>query len=416
MKAHIITIGDEILIGQIIDTNSAFISKELIKIGIEVTKIVSIGDTKEEILSSLKDAQNTYDIVIITGGLGPTNDDITKDAFCDFFDDELIHNPAILNHIEKLFEKFIDNPINELNRAQAFLPSKAKLIPNLYGTAAGMSIKEKDTLFISLPGVPFEMKSMITDFIIPEIKKDYKCPVIINKTLITYGKGESYIAKKLKDFESSIPSNFELAYLPNLGRVRLRLSAKGDKKSVLEEKMDDLISQLYKILGSIIIGYETLNPIENEIGKKLIAANQTLGLAESITGGLLSSRFTSFSGSSNYFKGSIVAYSSSIKENILGVKLGTIKKHSVVSSNVANEMAIEAKKILGSDYAISTTGNAGPTKGDSNQSIGKIFISIATPNNVKSFEFNFGKNREKNIHKTVNKALELLFSELLTRD
>lgn len=416
MKAHIITIGDEILIGQIIDTNSAFIAKELIKIGIEVTKIVSIGDTKEEILSSLKDAQNTYDIVIITGGLGPTNDDITKDAFCDFFDDELIHNPAILNHIEKLFEKFIDNPINELNRAQAFLPSKAKLIPNLYGTAAGMSIKEKDTLFISLPGVPFEMKSMITDFIIPEIKKDYKCPVIINKTLITYGKGESYIAKKLKDFESSIPSNFKLAYLPNLGRVRLRLSAKGDKKSVLEEKMDDLISQLYKILGSIIIGYETLNPIENEIGKKLIKANQTLGLAESITGGLLSSRFTSFSGSSNYFKGSIVAYSSSIKENILGVKLGTIKKHSVVSSNVANEMAIEAKKILGSDYAISTTGNAGPTKGDSNQSIGKIFISIATPNNVKSFEFNFGKNREKNIHKTVNKALELLFSELLTRD
>lgn len=416
MKAHIITIGDEILIGQIIDTNSAFISKELIKIGIEVTKIVSIGDTKEEILSSLKDAQNIYDIVIITGGLGPTNDDITKDAFCDFFDDELIYNPAILNHIEKLFEKFIDNPINELNRAQAFLPSKAKLIPNLYGTAAGMSIKEKDTLFISLPGVPFEMKSMITDFIIPEIKKDYKCPVIINKTLITYGKGESYIAKKLKDFESSIPSNFKLAYLPNLGRVRLRLSAKGDKKSVLEEKMDDLISQLYKILGSIIIGYETLNPIENEIGKKLIKANQTLGLAESITGGLLSSRFTSFSGSSNYFKGSIVAYSSSIKENILGVKLGTIKKHSVVSSNVANEMAIEAKKILGSDYAISTTGNAGPTKGDSNQSIGKIFISIATPNNVKSFEFNFGKNREKNIHKTVNKALELLFSELLTRD
>lgn len=416
MKAHIITIGDEILIGQIIDTNSAFISKELIKIGIEVIKIVSIGDTKEEILSSLKDAQNIYDIVIITGGLGPTNDDITKDAFCDFFDDELIHNPAILNHIEKLFEKFIDNPINELNRAQAFLPSKAKLIPNLYGTAAGMSIKEKDTLFISLPGVPFEMKSMITDFIIPEIKKDYKCPVIINKTLITYGKGESYIAKKLKDFESSIPSNFKLAYLPNLGRVRLRLSAKGDKKSVLEEKMDDLISQLYKILGSIIIGYETLNPIENEIGKKLITANQTLGLAESITGGLLSSRFTSFSGSSNYFKGSIVAYSSSIKENILGVKLGTIKKHSVVSSNVANEMAIEAKKILGSDYAISTTGNAGPTKGDSNQSIGKIFISIATPNKVKSFEFNFGKNREKNIHKTVNKALELLFSELLTRD
>ena len=416
MKAQIITVGDEILIGQIIDTNSAFISKELIKIGIEVTKIVSIGDFKEEILSSLKQAQGIYDIVIITGGLGPTNDDVTKDAFCDFFDDKLVHNPEILNHIEKLFEKFVDNPINELNRAQAFLPSKAKLIPNLYGTAAGMSIKDNNTLFISLPGVPFEMKAMITNFIIPQIKKDYKCPIIIHKTLITYGKGESFIAKKLKDFESNIPANFKLAYLPNLGRVRLRLSAKGDEKYNLEEKMDSLISELYKILGKIIIGYETLNPIEKEIGKKLVKSKKTLSIAESLTGGLLSSRFTSLSGASYYFKGSVVAYSSSIKENILRVNPETIKKFSVVSSNVANEMALETKKILNSDYAISTTGNAGPTKGDSNKPIGKIFISIATPNDVKSFEFNFGKNREKNIHKTVNKALELLFSELLTRD
>ena len=416
MKAHIITVGDEILIGQIIDTNSTFISKELIKIGIEVTKIVSIGDSKEEILSSLKQAQDIFDIVIITGGLGPTNDDITKDAFCDFFDDKLVHNPEILNHIEKLFEKFVDNPINELNRAQAFLPSKAKLIPNLFGTAAGMSIKNKNTLFISLPGVPFEMKSMITDFIIPQLKKDYKCPIIINKTLITYGKGESFIADKLKDFESNIPVNFKLAYLPNLGRVRLRLSAKGNEKSNLEEKMDSLILELYKILGKIIIGYETLNPIEKEIGKKLVKFNKTLAIAESLTGGLLSSRFTSLSGASNYFKGSVVAYSSSAKENILGVDPKTIEKYSVVSSYVANEMAIETKKILDSDYAISTTGNAGPSKGDSNEPIGKIFISIATPKDVKSFEFNFGKNREKNIHKTVNKALELLFSELLTRD
>ena len=194
------------------------------------------------------------------------------------------------------------------------------------------------------------------------------------------------------------------------------MSAKGDEKYNLEEKMDSLISELYKILGKIIIGYETLNPIEKEIGKKLVKSNKTLSIAESLTGGLLSSRFTSLSGASYYFKGSVVAYSSSIKENILRVNPETIKKFSVVSSNVANEMALETKKILNSDYAISTTGNAGPTKGDSNKPIGKIFISIATPNDVKSFEFNFGKNREKNIHKTVNKALELLFSELLTRD
>ena len=245
MRAHIITIGDEILIGQIIDTNSAFISKELIKIGIEVSKIISIGDSKKEILSSLKNSHNKCDIVIITGGLGPTNDDITKEVFCDFFEDKLVHNPEILRHIEKLFEKFVDNPINDLNRAQAYLPSKAKLIPNLYCTAAGMSIKKNNTLFISLPGVPFEMKSMITEFIIPQLQTDYKCPVIINKTLITYGKGESYIAKKLKKFESDIPSNFKLAYLPNLGRVRLRISAKGTNNIVLEKTMDKLVAQLY---------------------------------------------------------------------------------------------------------------------------------------------------------------------------
>ena len=192
MNAHIITIGDEILIGQIIDTNSAFISKELIKIGIEVTKIVSIGDSKKAILSSLKDSQNNCDIAIITGGLGPTNDDITKDSFCEFFDDELVHNPEILRHIEKLFKKFVDNPINDLNRNQAFLPSKAKLIPNLYGTAAGMSIKAENTLFISLPGVPYEMKSMVTDFIIPQIQKDFtSCGVAIEINIFPIGWLES---------------------------------------------------------------------------------------------------------------------------------------------------------------------------------------------------------------------------------
>jgi nicotinamide-nucleotide amidase len=320
LRAHIITIGDEILIGQIIDTNSAFISKELIKIGIEVSKIISIGDSKKEILSSLKNSCNKCDIVIITGGLGPTNDDITKEVFCDFFDDKLVHNPEILRHIEKLFEKFVDNPINDLNRAQAYLPSKAKLIPNLYGTAAGMSIKKNNTLFISLPGVPFEMKSMITEFIIPQLQTDYKCPVIINKTLITYGKGESYIAKKLKKFESDIPSNFKLAYLPNLGRVRLRISAKGTNNIVLEKTMDKLVAQLYEILGKIIIGYETTNPIESEIGKILTKNKKTLSLVESLTGGMLASRLTSIPGASKYFKGGIVAYNSSIKKTLVNVK------------------------------------------------------------------------------------------------
>lgn len=412
MKAKIVTIGDEILIGQIIDTNSVFISKQLIRIGFEVKKIVSIGDTKEEILKTLEDSLGVYDLVILTGGLGPTNDDITKEAFCKFFNDKLVHNQEILNHIENLFKKFTDNPINELNRAQAFLPSKANLIPNIFGTAAGMSLKKGDTLYISLPGVPFEMKPMLENYIIPNLKKDFKCPYIVNRTLLTYGKGESYIAKKLVDFESHLPSNFKLAYLPNYGRVRLRLSAKSEDKHELESEMDSLVSKLYSIIGDIIVGYETLNPIELEIAKKLIKSNYTLSVAESLTGGLLSARLTSFPGASNFFKGSVTAYDTNVKINTLGVNKKTIKNHSVVSKEVADEMASNIKNILNSDYSISTTGNAGPTKGDSDCEVGKIFISIATLSDIKSFEFNFGNNREKNINKTVNKALELLFQEI----
>tara|TARA_Y200000002_G_scaffold157260_2_gene130062 strand:+ start:1246 stop:2493 length:1248 start_codon:yes stop_codon:yes gene_type:complete len=412
MKAKIVTIGDEILIGQIIDTNSVFISKQLIRIGFEVKKIVSIGDTKEEILKTLEDSLGVYDLVILTGGLGPTNDDITKEAFCKFFNDKLVHNQEILNHIENLFKKFTDNPINELNRAQAFLPSKTNLIPNIFGTAAGMSLKKGDTLYISLPGVPFEMKPMLENYIIPNLKKDFKCPYIVNRTLLTYGKGESYIAKKLVDFESHLPSNFKLAYLPNYGRVRLRLSAKSEDKHELESEMDSLVSKLYSIIGDIIVGYETLNPIELEIAKKLIKSNYTLSVAESLTGGLLSSRLTSFPGASNFFKGSVTAYDTNVKINTLGVNKKTIKNHSVVSKEVADEMASNIKNILNSDFSVSTTGNAGPTKGDSDCEVGKIFISIATLSDIKSFEFNFGNNREKNINKTVNKALELLFQEI----
>ena len=414
MNVKIITIGDEILIGQIIDTNSAFISKELINIGVEVTEILTIGDSKIDITNSLKNSQNKFDIVILTGGLGPTNDDITKDSFCDYFKDKLVLNKEVLNHIENLFKNFKDNPITDLNRAQAYLPSRAKLIPNDFGTAAGMMVKNSNTLYVSLPGVPFEMKSMISSYLIPEIKKEFKCPVILNKTLLTYGLGESTIANKLIEFESSLPSNFKLAYLPNLGRVRLRLSSKGDDKKSLEKTMDGLIVELYKVLGKTIIGFEFSNSIEKEIGKKLIQFNKTISTAESLTGGLISSRLTSISGSSNYFKGSVVAYDSLIKEDVLKVNNETISKYSVVSSEVAKEMVLGVKKIFNTDYAIATTGNAGPSKGDSEQSIGKIFIAISTPTDLKCFEFNFGENREKNINKSVNKALELFFSELLT--
>ena len=413
ISAKIITIGDEILIGQIVDTNSTFISKQLINIGIEVNEILSISDEKSSIFNALDNSLNKFDIVITTGGLGPTNDDITKEVFCEFFNDKLVHNENLLIHIENLFKKFVNNPINNLNRAQALVPSKAKLIENKFGTAAGMAMIKDNTLFISLPGVPYEMKSMITSSVLPLLSKEFECPVILKKTLMTYGVGESTIANQLKDFEQKLAKNFKLAYLPNLGRVRLRISCKGNDKKKLEDQLDFYISELYNILGKIIIGFESVNSIELEIGKILAKSNKTLSTAESFTGGLISSRISSVPGASEYFKGSVVAYDTNVKKDLLKLDEGIINDFSVVSSQVANEMANNVKKLLDSDYSISTTGNAGPTKGDSKKDIGLIYISIATPFETKSYKFNFGNNREKNIKKSVNKALELLFNELL---
>ena len=413
ISAKIITIGDEILIGQIVDTNSTFISKQLINIGIEVNEILSISDEKSSIFNALDNSLNKFDIVITTGGLGPTNDDITKEVFCEFFNDKLVHNENLLIHIENLFKKFVNNPINNLNRAQALVPSKAKLIENKFGTAAGMAMIKGNTLFISLPGVPYEMKSMITSSVLPLLSKKFECPVILKKTLMTYGVGESTIANQLKDFEQKLANNFKLAYLPNLGRVRLRISCKGNDKKKLEDQLDLYISELYNILGKIIIGFESVNSIELEIGKILAKSNKTLSTAESFTGGLISSRISSVPGASEYFKGSVVAYDTNVKKDLLKLDEGIINDFSVVSSQVANEMANNVKKLLDSDYSISTTGNAGPTKGDSKKDIGLIYISISTPIETKSYKFNFGNNREKNIKKSVNKALELLFNELL---
>ena len=413
ISTKIITIGDEILIGQIVDTNSTFISKQLINIGIEVNEILSISDEKSSIFNALDNSLNKFDIVITTGGLGPTNDDITKEVFCEFFNDKLVHNENLLIHIENLFKKFVNNPINNLNRAQALVPSKAKLIENKFGTAAGMAMIKGNTLFISLPGVPYEMKSMITSSVLPLLSKKFECPVILKKTLMTYGVGESTIANQLKDFEQKLAKNFKLAYLPNLGRVRLRISCKGNDKKKLEDQLDLYISELYNILGKIIIGFESVNSIELEIGKILAKSNKTLSTAESFTGGLISSRISSVPGASEYFKGSVVAYDTNVKKDLLKLDEGIINDFSVVSSQVANEMANNVKKLLDSDYSISTTGNAGPTKGDSKKDIGLIYISIATPFETKSYKFNFGNNREKNIKKSVNKALELLFNELL---
>jgi len=413
MTAEIITIGDEILIGQIIDTNSAYISKELNKIGVSVHQITSIEDDRAHILQTLKEASQRADIIIITGGLGPTKDDITKKCLCEFFDDELVRNEEVLKHIEELFDKYIDTPISNLNRDQALLPSKAIALHNEFGTAAGMWFKENGKVFISMPGVPYEMRGLMEREIIPRLMQSYSRPVILHKTVITYGLGESAIAEKIESWEDKLPKDIKLAYLPNLGRVRLRLSAKGDNHERLKNAIDEQVSELHKIIGDIIYGYEDDDPVEVVIGNMLAERNWSLSTAESCTGGRLASKFTEAPGSSASFKGSLVCYSTQAKIDLLNVSEELIEKHSVVSAEVAKAMAQGARNKFHTEFAISTTGNAGPTKGESDAELGTVFIGIATPTGVTAHQFNFGNHREKVIGKSVNKAMELLQQSII---
>ncbi len=413
MLAEIITIGDEILIGQIIDTNSAFISKELNKIGISVYQITSIQDDKKHILKALKEAEDRVDIIILTGGLGPTKDDITKLTLAEYFNDTLTQNDAVLKHVEELFAKYIATPISDLNRRQALVPSKAKVLQNNYGTAPGMWLEQKDKIFVSLPGVPYEMKALMSNEVIPRLNEKYHLPFILHRTVLTYGLGESAIAERLDKWEDALPSFIKLAYLPNLGRVRLRLSAKGFNREEIEGEMDSLIKQLLILIEDIFVGFEEDESIEVIVGKKLIEQGKTLSVAESCTGGKLAEQITSHSGASNFFKGSIVSYATDAKENILKISSDVISKYSVVSSQVAEAMAKNAQKIFKTDYAIATTGNAGPTKGDADAEVGTVFIAVATPVSVYSEKFMFGKGRVKVINKASNKAFEMLLKEIL---
>ncbi|CAL67210.1 competence/damage-inducible protein A [Christiangramia forsetii] len=408
MIAEIVTIGDEILIGQVVDTNSAYISKELNKIGVSVHQITSIEDDRTHILQTLKEASQRADIIIITGGLGPTKDDITKKCLCEFFDDKLVRNKKVLKHIEELFDKYIDTPISDLNRDQALLPSKAIALHNEYGTAAGMWFDNGGKVYISMPGVPYEMRGLMEREIIPRLMQNYSRPVILHKTVVTYGLGESAIAEKIESWEDNLPKEIKLAYLPNLGRVRLRLSARGDNEDHLRNLIDSQITALHEYIGDIIFGYEDEDPVEVVIGKMLAERNWSLSTAESFTGGRLASKFTKAPGSSASFKGSLVCYFTEAKKELLNVSEELIKKHSVVSAEVAKAMAQGARDKFHTEFAIATTGNAGPSKGDSDADLGTVFIGIATPDGVTAHQFNFGNHREKVVGKSVNKAMELL--------
>lgn len=413
MLAEIITIGDELLIGQVIDTNSAFIAKELNKIGVSVYQITSVQDDKNHIFTAFKDAESRVDIIIITGGLGPTKDDITKRTIAEYFNDTLVLDASVLKNIENIWKQHIRQTLLQVNKDQALVPSKAKVLMNIHGTAPGMWLEKGDKVFVSLPGVPFEMKALIQVEVLPKLTMKYHLPFILHKTLLVYGLGESTLADKIESWEDALPDFVKLAYLPDLGRVRLRLSAKGFDKEKIKFEVQKQIDAVLPLIKDHFVGFEDEEgTVEFIIAKQLTALGQTLAVAESCTGGKIAERFTSHAGASNYFKGSVVSYATDSKIKVLGVSKEIIEENSVVSFQVAEAMAKQVLLLFNSDYAIATTGNAGPTKGDSDAEVGTVFIAIATKKKVYSEKFMLGNHRSKVINKAVNKAFEMLLKEI----
>lgn len=412
MKASIITIGDEILIGQIVDTNSAYMAKALDKIGIGVHEMLSISDSQEHITQTLQNQLSKVDVVIVTGGLGPTKDDVTKKTFCSFFDDELVEDPKVLAHVKELIEGFYKRPITQMNKDQALVPSKATVLFNAVGTAPGMWVEKENTVFVSLPGVPYEMKYLIDNEVIPRLIAKFQRPYIVHKTILTYGRGESLLAEQIEEWEDNLPPFIKLAYLPSPGQVRLRLTAKGADEKLLHDTIAQEVEKLKPLIGDVIVGYDEEDSIQVVLGRLLKEKQLTIATAESCTGGKIAQTITSVAGASSYFKGSVVSYATEIKESLLNIPAALIEEHSVVSKEVAMAMAQSVQQLMKTDIAISTTGNAGPSKGDSDVEVGTVCVAIAIKNDIFAEEFNFGQPREKVIDIAVNKALDWVYKEI----
>jgi len=411
MNAELITIGDEILIGQIVDSNSAFMGKELTKIGIEVRQIKTIGDDRSAILHALETAKSHADLVIFTGGLGPTKDDITKKTLTDFLDDHLVENQLALANVKRLFAQ-IGEPVLPVNLDQAKIPSRATALQNVYGTAPGMWVEKYRTVFVFLPGVPYEMKALMQREVLPRLRQKFNRPFILHKTVLTYGMGESRVAQKLEAWENALPQNMKLAYLPRPGRVRLRLTARGGDREKLKNALNGELKKLHDLIGDNIHGYEGEGSLEEEIAALLTRKEKTLATVESCTGGMIANRLTQIPGASAYFKGSLVPYATALKTDILGVPREKITTYSVVSAEVAEAMAVQGQKMFKTDLVLATTGNAGPTKGNSDAEVGTVFIALADGKNVETREFHLGKSREKVTGKAVYRALKLLLDEI----
>ena len=406
MKAEIITIGDEILIGQIVDTNSAWIGEQFNMYGIEIYQITSVHDDIEHICTALKNVEGRVDLVLMTGGLGPTKDDITKKALCEYFGSKLVFHEPTYAHIKERFEKR-GIYLNKLNRDQALVPDNCTVIRNNAGTAPCMWFERNDTIFVSVPGVPFEMKHIVENEILPRLSSNGKTKAIYHKTVLTQGLPESMLAMKIEKWESSLPPEIKLAYLPNPMSVRLRLSAVGSNKKNLERMVEREIEKLHMIIPDHIFGYneETMAEV---IGKMLKEKGKKLAVAESCTGGYISHLITSVPGSSEFYNGSVTAYSNKVKENIVGVNKRTLEEFGAVSEQVAKQMAVGVMKKFNADFSVATTGIAGPTGGTEEKPVGTVWIAVAGENKVVAFKFIFGDNRERNIIRSGQTALQIL--------
>ena len=411
MLAELITIGDEILIGQIVDTNSAWMAQELNAIGVKVKQITSVSDNREHILAALNEASKRANIVLITGGLGPTKDDITKATLCDYFGGGLIFSDLQYAQVEKLFRSF-GREVTEINRKQAEIPESCELIVNYNGTAPGMWFEKDEVFFMSMPGVPYEMKAMMETQVIPKIRDTFSLPVIAHRTFLTQGVGESILSEMIANWEDALPNHMKLAYLPSPGMVRLRISAHGENEVQIASDVQQQAMSLYKLIGQHIYGEgeETLEAIIIDILRK---TKKTLSLAESCTGGKISHLLISIPGASDVFVGGAVVYTSKMKVDILGVNPQTLANYGVVSEEVVREMALGAIQKFNSDYAIAVSGVAGPGSDEDGNPVGSVWIAIAGKDFTDAKKFQFSTNRERNITMSSYAALNYLTKQLI---
>ncbi len=406
MNVSILTVGDEILIGQTVDTNSAWMGKQLNLIGAHITRIVSVGDELGDIEKEMTDSLKEADILLITGGLGPTKDDMTKKALCSFFGVDLIFHQPSYDRILRLFEKWGRQP-TEAHRMQCYMPANATLLPNKMGTAPGMWFEYGGKVIASMPGVPYEMKYLMENEVIPRLTKVFPGQPIVHRTIQTVGEGESRIAERIEDIEDQLPKGLKLAYLPSLGKVRLRLTGRGADKPALEALLDAKMKEIAQRIPELIFGYEEIR-LEEALGIMLKERQLTLATAESCTGGHLAHMITSVPGSSDYFKGSVIAYANEVKMNLLHVKAATLEQHGAVSEATVAEMVKGALSLLKTDLAVAISGIAGPGGGTPEKPIGTVWMAVGNKEKVKTRLIHAGKDRLKNIEYSSVHALNLV--------